>query len=234
MAVGLLMMSFNCYEYVTTTVYNAVETQTNSDPSHTASMFKLDLRNPYKHSIVAVSRDLLTDFPMGTKVEIQGTYYDGIYTVEDKMNKRFKKSIDILINQNMRIGKWKNIKIQKVNKKEIKRLEVGQWIYTTYRGGVTGKSKIERVTKTMAILQNGTRLKIEYTDSNYLYLVGGNSGFLSSRYHLETPELKARLERKSYIDFIRSYMNSDKVKELSDNKLKQIEKIIKLGNKNNN
>ena len=42
-------------EVVTATVYNAVPEQTNSDTSHTASMFKLDLKNPYKHRIIAVS-----------------------------------------------------------------------------------------------------------------------------------------------------------------------------------
>ena len=36
----------NNSEVVTCTVYNAVAEQCNSDPSHTASMFKLDLKNP--------------------------------------------------------------------------------------------------------------------------------------------------------------------------------------------
>jgi len=94
---------------VVATVYNAVPAQTNSDPSHTASMFKLDLSNPYKHKIIAVSRDLLKEYPMHTKVLIEGTSYDGIYTVEDKMNKRYENRIDILINQDMQIGKWNNV-----------------------------------------------------------------------------------------------------------------------------
>lgn len=101
-------------EVVTCTVYNAVQEQTNSDPSHTASMFKLDLKNPYKHKIIAVSRDLLNKFPMGTKVLIEGTKYDGIYTVQDKMNKRYTKRIDILINLDMPIGKWYNVKMKKL------------------------------------------------------------------------------------------------------------------------
>jgi 3D (Asp-Asp-Asp) domain-containing protein len=100
---------------VTTTVYNAVPAQTNSDPGHTASMFKLDLTNPYKHRIIAVSRDLLKKFPMHSKVRIQGTDYDGVYVVEDKMNKRYTKRIDILINVEMPIGKWENVKLTKIN-----------------------------------------------------------------------------------------------------------------------
>lgn len=99
-------------EIVTATVYNAVPEQCNDDPEHTAFMFKLDLTNPYKHRIIAVSRDLLKKFPGRSKVRITGTSYDGIYTVLDKMNKRYTKRIDILINEDMSIGKWRNVKIE--------------------------------------------------------------------------------------------------------------------------
>jgi len=99
---------------VVCTVYNAVPEQTNSDPEHTAFMFKLDLSNPYKHRIIAVSRDLLVKYPKGTKVVIKGTSYDGIYTVMDKMNKRYTNRIDILINEDMPIGKWSYVKMIKI------------------------------------------------------------------------------------------------------------------------
>jgi len=112
--ISFLLMSSSEVDLVTVTVYHAVEEQTNSDPSHTASMFKLDLSDPYKHKIIAVSRDLLIKYPMGTKVTVKGTAYDGVYTVEDKMNKRYKKRIDILINTDMKIGMWRNIKISKI------------------------------------------------------------------------------------------------------------------------
>lgn len=101
------------HDEVTATVYHAVPEQTNSDPFHTAFMFKLDSVNQYKHRIIAVSRDLLDKYPNGTKVRLKGTIYDGIYTVRDKMNKRYKNRIDILINKNMKIGKWNNVKIIK-------------------------------------------------------------------------------------------------------------------------
>ena len=102
-------------DYVVCTVYNAVPEQTNSDPEHTAFMFKLDLGNPYKHRIIAVSRDLLKKYPKGTQVCIEGTSYDGLYTVMDKMNKRYTNRIDILINEDMPIGKWDNISMHKIN-----------------------------------------------------------------------------------------------------------------------
>lgn len=99
---------------VTVTVYHAVPEQCNEDPGHTASMFKLDLENPYKHRIIAVSRDLLPEYPFGSCVRIEGTSYDGVYQVQDLLNKRYTKRIDILINKSMPIGKWTNIKLHKV------------------------------------------------------------------------------------------------------------------------
>lgn len=101
-------------DVVTATVYNAVPEQCNEDPGHTAFMFKLDLSNPFKHRIIAVSRDLLEKYPAGTKVQITGTAYDGVYTVMDKMNKRYTNRIDILINKGMKIGKWENVRISKI------------------------------------------------------------------------------------------------------------------------
>ena len=110
-----LSIFFSKEEIVTATVYNAVPEQTNSDPGHTASMFKLDLSNPYKHRIIAVSRDLLIKYPMGTEVRVEGAgKYDGVWIVEDKMNKRYSKRIDLLINVDMSIGKWSGVKITKI------------------------------------------------------------------------------------------------------------------------
>jgi len=103
------------HSYVTATVYHAVPEQTNGDPAYTASMFKIDLNNPHRHRIVAVSRDLLVQYPFKTKVLISGAgKYDGVYTVRDVTSKRLTNRIDILINQGMSVGKWKNVRITKV------------------------------------------------------------------------------------------------------------------------
>ena len=99
---------------VTATVYHAVEQQCNEDPSNTAFMFKINMSNPFSHKIIAVSRDLLEKFPNGTKVYVSGTDYDGIYYVRDKMNKKKRNQIDILINNDMQIGVWKNVIIYKL------------------------------------------------------------------------------------------------------------------------
>ena len=95
---------------VTATVYNADPRQCNKNCFVTASGFKLDKKDQYRHKIIAVSRDLLTVMPFGTKILIEGTAYDGIYTVQDVMNKRYKKRIDILINKNQKIGKWTGVR----------------------------------------------------------------------------------------------------------------------------
>lgn len=98
---------------VHTTVYHAVKEQCNSDPEHTATMFKLDMKNPHKHKIIALSRDLLKQFPYHSKVILTGTQYDGEYVVEDTMNKRYTGRADILINKGMDLGNWKYAKIRK-------------------------------------------------------------------------------------------------------------------------
>tara|TARA_B100000780_G_scaffold11375_1_gene7805 strand:- start:303 stop:671 length:369 start_codon:yes stop_codon:yes gene_type:complete len=112
---SLSFLSFNTKvtNKVHATVYNAVPEQTNSDPGHTAFMFELDLNDPYKHKIIAVSRDLLIKYPKGTKVCVSGTSYDGVYVVMDKMNKRYTNRIDLLINLDMQIGSWPNATITK-------------------------------------------------------------------------------------------------------------------------
>lgn len=101
-------------ETVIATVYHAEASQCNSDYSHTAFNFELNMKDNYSHRIIAVSRDLLKRFPNKSKVKIKGTAYDGIYTVRDKMNKRYKKRIDILINKDMKIGKWDKVIIEKI------------------------------------------------------------------------------------------------------------------------
>jgi len=114
--ITIILLSFNitAQKKVHATVYNAVPAQTNNDPGHTAFMFELDLDNPYKHKIIAVSRDLLKEYPKGTKVYVRGTTYDKVYTVMDKMNKRYTDRIDLLINEEMQIGNWPNAIITKI------------------------------------------------------------------------------------------------------------------------
>ena len=87
------------------TIYYAIAAQTDSTPLITASGYNI----VGDDKIIAVSRDLLKEFPYGTKVEVccSGCYYEGEYVVEDTMNKRFTNRIDILTTPEQEYGKWK-------------------------------------------------------------------------------------------------------------------------------
>lgn len=102
---------------VTATVYHAVEGQCDGSPLVTASGAKISsAERAYEHRYIAVSRDLLDVFPYGTMVEVSGCgELDGIYCVVDTMAKRFKGYIDLLINPDMKGGKWTGVRIRKVN-----------------------------------------------------------------------------------------------------------------------
>lgn len=101
---------------VTATVYHAVPEQCDSDCLVTASGARISsAESAYEHRYLAVSRDLLDVFPYGTMVEVSGCgELDGIYCVVDTMAKRFKGYIDLLINPDMRGGKWEGVRIKKV------------------------------------------------------------------------------------------------------------------------
>jgi 3D (Asp-Asp-Asp) domain-containing protein len=80
---------------VTATAYNSLAHQTDSNPNITAFGDRL---KPGMRSI-AVSRDLL-DLGLihNTKVKLEG--FDSLFVVKDKMNKRWKKRIDIYMGNN--------------------------------------------------------------------------------------------------------------------------------------
>lgn len=102
---------------VTATVYHAVEGQCDDSPLVTASGATISSADTaYDHRYIAVSRDLLDVFPYGTMVKVSGCgELDGEYTVADTLNKRYKGYIDILINPDMKGGKWEGARIRKVN-----------------------------------------------------------------------------------------------------------------------
>lgn len=101
---------------VTATVYHAVAGQCDDSPLVTASGATISSADTaYDHRYLAVSRDLLDVFPYGTIVEVSGCgELDGEYTVADTMNKRYKGYIDLLINPDMKGGKWEGVRIKKV------------------------------------------------------------------------------------------------------------------------
>ena len=101
---------------VLATVYNAVPAQCNNDVKHTASMFKLNLDDVLSHRIIAMERTMMKEFNLkyGDVVKIEGAgKWDGVWRIEDTMNKRFagQHKIDILVPNNVKTGKWNNVKI---------------------------------------------------------------------------------------------------------------------------
>lgn len=88
----------NFKQIVTVTTYSPTKGQTDDTPNITASGFRIDLQNPDKHRIIAVSRDLKKYLKFGEKVIITNAgKYNGIWQVEDVMNRRWKNKIDLLI-----------------------------------------------------------------------------------------------------------------------------------------
>jgi 3D (Asp-Asp-Asp) domain-containing protein len=84
--------------------------QTDDTPLITASGAKITKGKPYEHRWLAVSRDLLDDYPFGSIVYITGVgKYNGYWKVQDVMNKRYKNSIDLLVNNDVKHGKWEDV-----------------------------------------------------------------------------------------------------------------------------
>lgn len=102
---------------VTATIYHADPSQTDDTPFITASNKRINKKNPGAHRWIAVSRDLESKgFIFGAKVLVEGAGdLDGVWTVQDRMNRRWTKRIDFLVNKSMRYGKWENVRITKIN-----------------------------------------------------------------------------------------------------------------------
>ena len=102
---------------VTATIYHATPEQTDSTPDITASNKKIDLSNPLKHRWIAVSRDLeAKGLTFGVKVCVTGAgNLDGIWTVQDRMHHRWTNRIDFLVNEDLKGGKWENVRVEILN-----------------------------------------------------------------------------------------------------------------------
>ena len=101
--------------HVTVTTYNAVRSQCDKTPTITADGTRIDnkkLKNG-KQRIVAISRDLLHEIPLGSTISIEG---HDCYVVRDIMNPRFNHCIDILQHPSKENFKKKKIKVKLVEK----------------------------------------------------------------------------------------------------------------------
>lgn len=107
--------SNDVYHVVTMTTYTIERNQTDSNPLETASGYILDKKNPKRHKVIAISRDLKKKFKFSDSVYVTNAgSYNGVYVVEDIMNRRFKDRIDILINPKDKGTLLLNVKIKQL------------------------------------------------------------------------------------------------------------------------
>lgn len=103
------------------TTYNADPKQTNGNPFITASGYRIKKTDILGQRVMAMERTMMKrhGIKYGDKVRIEGVSkeLDGIWRVEDTMNKRFagKKKIDLLIPKSMKGGLWKKVKVYKIH-----------------------------------------------------------------------------------------------------------------------
>jgi 3D (Asp-Asp-Asp) domain-containing protein len=115
--VGLILtilLSLPIQDTVTATTYKLTVRENGPYGNNLASGFKASYKHPGLNRVIAVSPDLLDSFPFHSYVIIKGTgKFDGIWKVEDIMNKRFTKRIDLLIDWKVKPNKFYKVTIKK-------------------------------------------------------------------------------------------------------------------------
>jgi len=116
------------YVLETLTIYNPVEGQCDTSPLITANNSRIDLEKLRRNEIrwMALSRNLLKRwngaFNYGDTVQVQSgdAAIDGLWVINDNMNKRFKDRGDLLFHRESRTtGIWKNVKINRRDSKSV-------------------------------------------------------------------------------------------------------------------
>lgn len=116
------------YVLETLTIYNPVEGQCDATPLITASNSRIDVDKLRNNEIrwMALSRDMLKRwngaFKYGDTVMVRSgdESIDGMWVINDNMNKRFKNRGDLLFHRDTRsTGIWKNVKITRFDKKPV-------------------------------------------------------------------------------------------------------------------
>lgn len=112
----------------TLTIYNPESGQCDSSPLITANNSRIDLEKLRRNEIrwMALSRDLLKrwngEFSYGDTVVLDAgdASIDGLWVINDNMNKRFKNRGDLLFHKESRsTGIWKNVKMNRWDRKMV-------------------------------------------------------------------------------------------------------------------
>jgi hypothetical protein len=106
----------------TLTIYNPEEDQCDDSPLITANNSRIDLEKLRRNEIrwMALSRDLLKrwngEFNYGDTVLVEtgDAAIDGLWVINDNMNKRFRNRGDLLFHRDSRTtGIWKNVRLRR-------------------------------------------------------------------------------------------------------------------------
>ena len=116
--VGLaFILLFGVQDTVTATTYKLTAAENGPYGNNMASGYKVSYKHPGSSKVIAVSPDLLEEYPFHSEVKIKGAgKLDGVYKVEDVMNARWHKRIDILLNWKTKHNKFYNVIITKYGK----------------------------------------------------------------------------------------------------------------------
>ena len=116
--VGLIfILLFGHQDTVTATTYKLTARENGPYGNVLASGYKASKKSPGLNRVIAVSRDLLENYPFHTYVIVKGAgKLDGIWKVEDVMNKRYTKRIDFLLGWKSKHNKFNNVIIKSYGK----------------------------------------------------------------------------------------------------------------------
>lgn len=95
---------------VTATTYRLTAKENGPYGNKMASGYKVSYKAPEEDRVIAISRDLVKHFPFHSYVTIENAgALNGVWKVEDVMNKRFKNRIDFLIGYKAKTTKLHNV-----------------------------------------------------------------------------------------------------------------------------
>ena len=116
--VGLIfILLLNTQDTVTATTYKLTARENGPYGNVLASGFKANKKHPGLNRVIAISRDLLEKYPFRTYVLIKNAGpFNGIWKVEDVMNRRYTKRIDFLLDWKTKHNKFDNVIIKSYGK----------------------------------------------------------------------------------------------------------------------
>ena len=115
----ILFLQLPVQDTVTATTYTLAAAENGPYGNSLASGFKANKKHPGLNRVIAVSPDMLDSFPFHSYVIVKNAskQFNGIWKVEDVMNKRYTHRIDFLINYRTKYNKFYNVVIIKYGKK---------------------------------------------------------------------------------------------------------------------